>query len=328
MRSVAAAVGAHRAVAPAKRLHVGVGVAFGLDLGGEGDHGDLCGHAPIVPNQAAFVKSYITSFDAFHTPVKGAGGLASATMRLLRTIAALALPVALLGACGDDDAKDASGSEDGTEVDVAADQALADDVVLRQADVGPEWTSVDPDAESDDETDADDAQLEADLADCLDVDPEQFADAEDDVEAAASFEQEQAQLDATAAVARTLGEIEEYFAVVSADGFADCYGDVLETELQRDSAADEEAEDAGVEYRDVEVSALTLPAELGDDAVGYRATIALEVEGTPVTSYQDVLFVRRGHVLMTLTVTSNFEPVPEPLTESWAAAMDERATAA
>ena len=264
-------------------------------------------------------------------------------MRFARTLAAFLLPLALIGACGDDDAAsegagssttssapaspDASGGEDADPAaDRAADQALADAVVLRLEDLGPGWSRA---ADDEDEDDAeDDAESDQALADCLQVDLDVVADDEDDVSATASFEQEQGQVDGDVDIVPTVDEAVQDFAIVGGDRFADCFGSLLDEELRKDAAADEEAQDAGVTYGGVEMERLDLPAGLGDQAAGYRATISISANGVPFQSFADFLFVRRGRLEMTVSLFATFEAPPVAYAVSLASIMDERAAAA
>ena len=261
-------------------------------------------------------------------------------MRLAKTLVALLLPLALLGGCGDDDAEsEGAGStttsstappssddsrEDDTDpgADRAADQALADSVVLTLDDLGPGWT-VAEDEEEDDTDDAEDALVEDELAECLQIDPDDVPDDSDDPEATISFEQETTEIESSASVSPTLEEIERTFALFDSGRFPGCYGQIFESEMAQDQADEE-----GFTFTGVEVTELDLPSTLGDGALGLRAVLSAEAEGVTFDTYQDIYFVRRGRVGITLMAISAFEPVPESFSLALASIMDERAAAA
>jgi hypothetical protein len=269
-------------------------------------------------------------------------------MRSARTLVALLLPLALLGACGDDDSdtdaasttssssastappSSADGDDGGEEAvgapDRVADQALADSVVLTLDDLGPGWTVSEEDDEGD-EDDAEDELFEDELAECLGVDPDEIPDDSDDPEAVGTFEREGelalAQIEATASVSPTLDEIETVFDLFDSPRFIECYRPLLDRQLQ-----EEQPEEEGFEFTDVELDELEVPAGLGDAAFGLRLVVSAEAEGTPFDLYEDLYFVRRGRVGIFLMALGAFEPVPVDYSRSLASLMDQRAAAA
>ena len=260
-------------------------------------------------------------------------------MRFARTLTAVLLPLALLGACGDDDddpalevdeatTTTADGSEDGdgdegSGTDRAADQALADSIVLTLADVGPDW-EVSTDDEDDDE---DEEETDLALAECLQVDPAVMDD-EGEAMADALFDREQGRIEGSVSITETVEEAVSDFEILKGDRFADCYGGLLDDELRSEAESDPEAAEAGVTYGGVEMTRIDVPAGLGEEAIGYRATIAISAQGVDFSSYADFVFVRRGRVEMTTSLLSNFEPPPAAYAVSLASAMDRRAASA
>lgn len=261
-------------------------------------------------------------------------------MRLARTITAVLLPLALLGACGGDDDDSAEPDEAGSTTssssptpsgegtaapDRAADQALADAVVLRLEDLGPGWSVLE---DEDDEEEDDDAETDQALADCLQVDISVIADDDgDEIEADVTFDAEQGRIESAAEIVATVEEAEGDFDILRGDRFADCYGGLLDDELRSDAEDDADGR-ANVSYGGVEMSRLELPSGLGDEAIGYRATISITANGVELSSYADFVFFRRGRVEMTLSTLSTFEPLPLDYEVGLARTMDQRAASA
>lgn len=176
-----------------------------------------------------------------------------------------------LVACGDDEPPSA-----------ADDKARAEKVVFTEADLPGLTKDDDDDEDTETETDPSDEAFEK----CLNNNVLLTDLGEDERGAEASFSDEDEEVTRSSVVtfAETKKEAEEAFDAVSQDSFAGCLEDAFKTGLQ---------EEIGSNGTVADVSVAELPDEdLGDENVGYRATVDLSAAGQSFELSFDFVFVR------------------------------------
>lgn len=217
----------------------------------------------------------------------------------------------LLAACGSD-----SGGSGGpvdledtrTEAQLTADRTAAQQALPVLDDFPPGWT-----AEPREGEDVDAPDLDAELADCLGVDEALLGDSK--VEAQSdTFNADDAEVEAEVSVLPTKAYADEVVEVLNqpqARGcFEDVFAEVIEFSLQNPSAGEELPE--GVTFGDVRLDDLDFPA-VGEDSRAFRVSMPIRIDLLSVDLYFDLVFVRVGRAIGTISFLDATTPFDEGL---------------
>jgi hypothetical protein len=114
---------------------------------------------------------------------------------------------------------------------------------------------------------------------------------------------------------------EDFMARFGAPDVEECFGEAVRTNVAQMMENPDDPTDTlppGVTIGDVTIERLD-PNPIGDEVVGYRATVPIETPSVTVDSYIDIVAVRVGGSLSGLTFQSMFEPFPEDQLEYYLA---------
>jgi hypothetical protein len=240
-------------------------------------------------------------------------------MRAPRTLACVAALIALTAAaCGGDDDDDGSGSgttepaggqgaEDDprTESERQADEDAAEAMLLTLDDFPAGWQEGETD---EDEEEEEFEELQADLADCLGVDPDEL-NPDNPTATSPSFtspddEEVSVEVNFTASTeAANRG-----FELLNDDATPGCYGEALQAVIEETAA--QEGLPEGVEFGDTTFNRLSFD-RLGDDSLAFRITLPVSAEGVDVDLFFDVVFARVGRIAIEGSFQSVFAPFDE-----------------
>lgn len=229
-------------------------------------------------------------------------------MRARRMVTCLATGALLWGAaCADesgDDVADAGAAGDPrSEAERQADADDAAAMLLTIDDFPPGWEEGPPD--EDDESNDD---IQADLADCLGIDPDEI-DPDNPDAASPTFESsDDERVGVRVAFTPSSDAASDTVDVLADDDAPACYGDAVRSAIA-EGLATEGAPD-GVEFGDPTFERLSFPS-LGDESVAFRATVPFSARGVDVELYIDYTVVRVGRIGITATFQSLFSPFDE-----------------
>jgi hypothetical protein len=269
-----------------------------------------------------------------------------------RTVVLLAVLASALVACGDDD--DSSGSantaastvEDATaspsstgaasessvgtdttnvpiesppssrpptsSIDVEADQADAEAALLVLADFPMGWSET---PESDTEAQQ---NVQAQIAECAGAEEPRAVDfGGASAETGTFTSPADESVEHTVGVAGSASEAEERMKGLAAPDFATCVHGVYENYFEDQPLP----EDATVGELTV---ALLNVSPVGDETIAYRVTVPVDVGGSTVEVYADVVAVRSGRAVAGLTFGSELAPFPRDDVEKYVALAAER----
>lgn len=239
-------------------------------------------------------------------------------MRAQRAVACMAVVIALAGACGgDDDGDSTSGSPEPTsgqsadddprtESERQADQDAAEAMLLTLDDFPSGWQE-EP-ADDEEASEEEDEAIQADLAECLGIDPEDFDPDNPSATSPTFTSPDEKEVSVDVAFAPSAEAAAVAFETLSDDATPGCYGDALQSWLE--GAAFEEGLPEGVEVGDVTASPLSFAA-LGDESSAFRVTLPVSAEGVTVDLYLDIVFARVGRIGIEGTFDSQFSPFAE-----------------
>jgi hypothetical protein len=207
-------------------------------------------------------------------------------------------------------------------------QEWAATALLTTADFDATWTQSPP--EPDDE---DDARLEQDLAECAGVDLFLLSDQVLGESRAQSGELSDA--DGVFSAEQSIGYApDEATALAAMTGVADpdipdCYVTATTDSFARDAASGDPADTlpAGVTLGEITFERFPLDGVPEDSAIWYQGTITLESEGETFVQHAELIFLRQGRVLSTLTLIGNNEAFPTDAAANLADLVLQRATA-
>lgn len=231
------------------------------------------------------------------------------TTRVRQATACLVVLAALAAGCGGDDDDAGTGSDGGTTTteggsdgersaaDLAADRAAAEKMLPTVKDLPAGWTA--QPAEDEDGGSPSDEELNAQLAECMNVDPDTFSGEGDATAESPSFanaDEQEAQVEVafTASeedASRTLDVMQRPEAERC---LSQVFKDLLAKELQGEDLP------PGVEVGEPTVEAVEF-GDLGDDAAAFEVTVPITGPGTDIDLYVDAAFVRVGRIGITGT---------------------------
>jgi hypothetical protein len=228
-------------------------------------------------------------------------------MRSRLMVVCLGAVTALAVGCssGDDDVADTLGAQGDAPDDQRSDaqrqtdQAAAEAMVLTLDDV-PAGYQADPPDEDDD----DDAALDAQMAQCLDVDPAVIDPDNPKAESPDFSTPDGDQISSEVSIAPSVEAAEKAIDLLRSDAMPGCYAAALQA-LAAQATADDPSNDA--ELGEPTVAPISFP-DLGDDAEAFRVTVPIETQGRSVELYVDAVEVRVGRVGIGTTFTSAFSP--------------------
>ena len=251
-------------------------------------------------------------------------------MDTMKRIGALVV-VALLVACGgggksktasstssasdrsDTSSSDSSSSDGRSAKELAADKATAEAAILQLSDL-PAGFTASPRAPSTADTPEAKAAVKK-FADCSGVDPSLLDDDDSSDKTKArsdKFKSKNLEVESDASVAASEDEqkkIFESFKLPAVRGcFADFFGDAISFGLEHPSSGG--TVPSGIEVGTIDVTAPKLPG-LHADAVVYRASIPVKVQGQSVTIVTDFVLALTGRIGLTLTFQSVEVPFPQ-----------------
>ena len=229
------------------------------------------------------------------------------------TIAGFGAVLLLLSAaCGDDDSSSDAVDQPVTSVDGAADESengrpdtfeedlpVAEAAVLTLDDLPVGWSSKPRDDEEED-----DDEYDQELADCMDMPVEEFADSGNPKAESETFvAEDDSEVEAEVVIAPTVDEATEDFERATSPEFLDCMREVLPALMEQ------AAEDEGGEFTIADASIGPLRIEdSGDRSAAFRLTISVEVDAFSVDFYSDILVAQVGRSTAQLSTLSLFSP--------------------
>ncbi|HJR26922.1 MAG TPA: hypothetical protein VJ804_15695 [Acidimicrobiales bacterium] len=198
--------------------------------------------------------------------------------------------------------------------DRAADQALAESIVLRAGDAPAGWTSEPPD-------DEDDSEYDRRYAECVGV---PFEHVDPDFPEARGHDltaPDDSEVSSGAVVAPSVEAAQPLLAAYRDPDTPACFTDVLE-DVMLDALAEGGTTDATVQRPTFE----PLPfADLGDETVAFRVTMTISGgSGQTLEVFADAILVRSGRVAVDALFLSLFEPLPAATSESLVRVMVDR----
>lgn len=237
---------------------------------------------------------------------------------LVATVAtALAvLLVAGCGAGGGGSGRAVDLDDDRTEEQLAADRAAAEQALLVLADFPPGWTAAPRDDDAGEEDEG--PQLDSELADCLDVDEALLGESR--VEAKSdTFSFDEAEVEAEVSVLPTRAYADEVVRALNRPEARGCFEnvfvEVIEYSLQ-DPAEGEELPE-GVSFGDVRLDDLDF-ADLGEDSRAFRVSMPIRIELLSIDLYFDLVFIRVGRAIGTVSFLDDTRPFDAALSRSLA----------
>lgn len=183
---------------------------------------------------------------------------------------------AACGGGGDDDDDGAATDRTGS----AADEELADALLLVAADLPGEFEEQAADDPGDDEDDPFDRCLGEDAGKLDETTAE--ADSPD-------FETDESLASSSAAVFASDADAREALDVLRSDDLTECFQDAITEGIRGEASADgDELPDLAVALSDLDF------ADVGDELVSFRAAISFAVQGQEIEFPFDLIFVRVG----------------------------------
>jgi hypothetical protein len=221
----------------------------------------------------------------------------------------LSLVLAAVGCTSDDSSRadapttessgdgSASSVEDEEVVDVAADQQIADSSILSLDDLPPGWESSPPE-----DDDKEEEELDRQFAECLDVDPDVFADNEAQAESSfASADDEE--ITSEVSFEPSVEEVAETMELIRREDMPGCYARIVQDGIAREVAASEDDIDVG----EVTVNEMSFE-DLGDDSIAFRVTVPFSSGDLDGELYFDVVTVAVGRAGINMTFQSTLTP--------------------
>lgn len=225
-------------------------------------------------------------------------------MRVL--VAVLVTTAGCTGSSGDRTLKSSSDPDDPrTQEQVSLDQAAADRAVLTLADFPTGWTGT---ARDDSDRGPD---LDKELAECLQVDVEMFA--EEEVQAKSdTFSKNTAEVESDVSMQPTVAEAREAFAILQRPNARDCFEAavraIVEYSIKHPAPGQEPS--AGVKIRDISLGDLSFPS-VGEEHRAFRVTVDIETEGINADLYIDLVLIRVGRATASMSFLDVFSPFDE-----------------
>jgi hypothetical protein len=223
------------------------------------------------------------------------------------------------GTTGSTEADDGgAGDDDRTDQERAADEAAAEAMLLTIADFPPGWQEEPADDEDDDETDDDETdddetdELNARLAECLDIDPARFDPDNRSAQSPSFTSANDEEVSVDVAFTPSADAASGVFEVFADDAAPGCFGEVVQAVLEEN--ATQEGLPEGVEMGDATFARLPFPS-VGDESTAFRVTVPVSAEGLDIDVYLDAVFVRVGRI----GITGQFQTVVAPFDEGVAA---------
>ena len=230
-----------------------------------------------------------------------------------RLLIVLSLVLATLGCTSEDpsttDAPTTDDSADGSAspgadsevADEASDQEIADSSILSLDDLPPGWEA------SPSEDDEDEDELDRQFAECLDVDPDLFAD--NDAQAESSFANaDDEEITSEVSFEPSVEEVTEIMELIRREDMPGCFATIVQDGIAREVAASEE----DVEVGEVMVNEMSFE-DLGDDSIAFRVTVPFSSGDFDGELYFDVVTVAVGRAGINMTFQSALTPFDEDL---------------
>ena len=200
--------------------------------------------------------------------------------------------------------------------DRAADQALAESVVLRAEDAPAGWTSDPPGGE-------DDSEYDRQYAECVGVPVEHVASNFPEAEGFTLTSPEESEVSSGATVAPSAEDAKPLLAAYRDADTPACFTEVLE-DVVLDGLTEGGAGEATVSTPTFEPLEF---AALGDETEAFRVKMTISGEGGTLDLYADVVLVRAGRVAIDCLFMSLFEPFPIATSERLMRVMVDRVPA-
>jgi hypothetical protein len=183
--------------------------------------------------------------------------------------------------------------------DLAADQALAESIVLTAADAPAGWTASQPDGD-------DDSEYDRRFAECVGVPVEHVDPTFPQADGADLTSPDDSEVTSTAYVAPSVEAAQPMLAVYRQDDSPACFTEVLQDVLV-DAVTEDGTSGVTVDRPSFE----RLPyASLGDETEAFRLSMRVSAEGVELHLYADAILVRSGRVVVQALFMSLFEPFP------------------
>lgn len=225
--------------------------------------------------------------------------------------AVVVLAVALV-ACssGSDGSDDAGGTfeDNRTEAQLVDDREAATRALPVLDDFPLGWA-----AEPRDDDPVDGPDFNAEMAECLGVDPALMADSKVEVKSD-TFSFDDAEVEADVSMLPTRAYADEAVGALLKPEARGCFEEVFSKVLEYSLSHPAEGEElpAGVEFGEISFGDLNF-VDVGEDSRAFRISMPIEVETVTVELYADIVFIRVGRAMGTLSFLNGSTPFDQSL---------------
>jgi hypothetical protein len=237
---------------------------------------------------------------------------------------AILLPVVVAG-CGGGSSKgglashspNASATSSKPSIPKAAASAAATQALLTISDFPTGWSTSKDDSDSNDSSDK---KFDKQLADCLHA-PVGLLDSggTDSVDAdSPDFDSPDGNTTISESISiADSSRVNQLFSVLHQDNAVSCVSTTVNAYVKEELAKSDDPDVKQAKFGDVEVGQLST-GHYGDDTVGMRANLPIQVQGLTLHVYLDLLFVRHANTAAFLTFESEGTPVASADTDKYA----------
>jgi hypothetical protein len=235
---------------------------------------------------------------------------------LVTVLVAVVTAVGLV-ACGSDSG-DSGGpvslEDTRTEAQLADDRAAAGRALLVLDDFPPGWTAEPREEDIDDEA----PDLEVQMAECLEVDPALMGEAAVEVDSD-TFSFDGAEVESNVAILPTVAYADDtvaaFFKPQAQSCFEDVFRDVMEYTLA--NPGEGEVLPEGVSFGEIQLDDLDFP-DVGEDSRAFRVSMPIRMGLLSIDLYYDLVFVRVGRAMGSVTFLDDTTPFGAELAEDLA----------
>lgn len=235
--------------------------------------------------------------------------------------AAILLPL-VVAACGGGGGSashpaSASPTSSGPPFPKAAAQAAARAALLTISDFPSGWSTSKNDSQSNDSSDK---KFQQQLADCLHAPPGLLGHDEANSADADSPDFDSPDGDTTISESVSISQshrVEQLFSILEQDNATDCFATTVNAVLKKELAKSNDPNVKQATLGTAQVGRLST-GHYGDDTVGMRTTVPVEVKGLTLKVYLDLLFIRHANAVADLDFESEGTPIDPSTTDRYA----------
>ena len=217
------------------------------------------------------------------------------------------LLMVIVASCGDDDdaqppnTTDAIESESratgsGSEASRAEDLAIAESAVLMIEDFPPGWE------EGPVESPSDDPEIEAGIAECLDVPVDELYPDNPQATSPTFISPQDEEVSSHVAVTPSPEDAQRAFERLSGDGVPGCYAQAAEVLLMQSMLSSDDVPE-GLDVGEVTFNRLSTD-QIGDESIAFRTTVPFEYQGFESQVELDIVLARVGRVGINMSFQS------------------------